>query len=148
MWELPSEPCARAVAGTAQLWVWGTCCPSPPCPLLSTQGLFSSTPCIITKLQLEDSTHRDWEQLALMLACACFLFLLLHQGSHNSGVHPLLLCSGDEPSLVPSHPFPQLHLLQWLLFLKQVLFSVLSPQSCIPQRPTLSCWYLLAVVRC
>lgn len=110
MWELPSEPCARAVPSTAQLWVWGICCPSPPCPLLSTQGLFSSTPCIINKLQLEDSTHRGWEQLALLLVCAWFLFLL-HQGSHNPGVHPLLLCSGDEPSLIPSHPFPKSHLL-------------------------------------
>lgn len=44
---------------------------------------------------------------ALIIACACFLFLLLHQGSHSSGVHPHLLCSGDEPSLIPSYPFPK-----------------------------------------
>lgn len=36
---------------------------------------------------------------------------------------------------------------QWLLFLQQFLFSVLSPQSCVPQRPASSSWYLLAGVR-
>lgn len=92
----------------------GDALPISPVPF-ARQELFSSIPCMINRLQLEDNTHRGWEQLALILACVCFLFLLLHQGSHDSGVHPHLLCSGDEPSLVPSYPFPKLRHIPHLL---------------------------------
>lgn len=85
---------------------WGDVLPNSPVPFAQhTRTVFQHS--LYNKLQLEDSTHWGWEQLALILTCACFLFLLLYQGSHDSGVHPLLLCSRDEPSLVPSHPFPK-----------------------------------------
>lgn len=85
---------------------WGDVLPISPVALAQHTGtVFQHS--LYNKLQLEDSTHRGWEQLALILTCACFLFLLLYRGSHDSGVHPLLLCSRDEPSLVPSYPFPK-----------------------------------------